>query len=339
MKSRYSCLACDLGGTHLRLGLGDESGAVHRVRKAKVRNFRDGHAPGVIADLLTDDIAVYHREVADLLPVDAPLVVAFPGPVEGRRRILAAPTLMGNTAELPDLHGRLTAALGRMVYIINDVSAAAWYLSTFLDADRFLVVTVSSGIGSKVFDRHHPLGVLDDRSYAGELGHLVFDIGDDAPWCDCGGRGHLGAVASGRGYELTARRQAHADPTSFRASACSRLFRVTADTLTNEDLVRAAYDGDTWSLEVIRRGCRFLAQSLLAAVLATGIERVIVIGGFALALGPVYLEILREEMRRGSSCGPLAPDPADLVMLGEPGEEACLRGAVVYAVQQARARQ
>jgi C7-cyclitol 7-kinase len=335
----YACVAVDVGGTHVRFGIGDESGGVHFIRKSIVRNYRDGLGPESVADRLTAQVAAYSRDMTDRLPSGSPLVLAFPGPVAGGRYILAAPTLMGAAEEMPDLYGRLAATTDRPVRILNDVSAAAWYYSAVLDADRILVVTVSSGIGAKLFDRHHALGVLDDRPYAGEIGHQVLDCDADAPRCDCGGRGHLGAMASGRGFERAARRRALVDPEQFAASACVLRFRAEACTLTNEDhLVRAIRDRDRWAMDVVRRGCRPLAQSLLSVVLAVGVERVVVIGGFAQQAGPVFLEILREEMRSGLRNGPLAPDPADLIVLGEPDEEACLRGAAVYAIQQGRVR-
>src|SRR4051794_9288551 len=108
MEPPYTCLACDLGGTHLRLGVGNASGEVYRVQKTRIRNFHDSLNTGAIADSLTRTIAVYPRGIAPLPPAWAPLILAFPGPIVDRRHILAAPTLMGGAADLPDLHGRMS---------------------------------------------------------------------------------------------------------------------------------------------------------------------------------------------------------------------------------------
>src|SRR4051794_12900816 len=112
MEPLYTCLACDLGGTHIRLGVGDVAGEKSHVQKAKVHNFHEGLNAEAISDFLTSTIAEYHDNVASLLPAWAPLVFAFPGPVADRRHILAAPTLMGGAADLPDLSGRLSEVLG-----------------------------------------------------------------------------------------------------------------------------------------------------------------------------------------------------------------------------------
>ena len=68
--------------------------------------------------------------------------------------------------------------------------------------------TVSSGIGSKMFDRKSSQGVIDHLPYAGEIGHIVINDDAHAPVCDCGAKGHLQAIASGRGIERAARREA-----------------------------------------------------------------------------------------------------------------------------------
>jgi predicted NBD/HSP70 family sugar kinase len=161
----------------------------------------------------------YIAEVAaEVAPQDA-IVLSFPGPIEKQRIALDAPTVFGNTnGRLPDLPGELRRRTGREVHLLNDVSAAAWSLSRSTTANRFMVVTVSSGIGSKVFDRAYRSGVLDDPPFAGEIGHYVVDWGPDAPLCDCGGIGHLGAIVSGRGVERAAHQAIGQQPLTKRES-------------------------------------------------------------------------------------------------------------------------
>jgi glucokinase len=52
----------------------------------------------------------------------------------------------------------------------------------------------------------------------------------------------------------------------------------------------------TWALEIIRRCIRPLAAVLLAVTASAGLDRIVVIGGFALSLGQRYLDLLQEEM-------------------------------------------
>src|SRR5205085_11100289 len=118
---------------------------------------------------------------------------------------------------------------------------------------------------------------------------------------------------------------------------CARRFDATVNTLNNEaHLVPAALLGDGWALNVIREGTRPLARALVTTALAVGLEKVVIIGGFALRLGEVYLDILRPLLKSECDYGVIKDYATGLVMLGSPQEEACLEGAAVYArLQQA----
>jgi glucokinase len=195
-----------------------------------------------------------------------------------------------------------------------------------------MVVTISSGIGSKIFDKDYPTGVFDSPPYAGEIGHIRVNESTSAPQCDCGGRGHLGAIASGRGIERAARRLARSHPVDFARSACALRFQGVPEQLTNEThIVPAALEGDEWILGVIRDCTKPLARVLLSITLAMGLEKIVLIGGFALRLGPVYLALLNELLCESSDYGVIADRMAGLVQLGEVDEEACLRGAATFA--------
>lgn len=112
--------------------------------------------------------------------------------------------------------------------------------------------------------------------------------------CDCGGRGHLGAIASARGIERVARQRALNDPDGFSRSICSSLLGAIPQTLNNEQhIVPAVLADDAWICDIVRQCSRPLARSLLTVAMAVGLEKIFVIGGFANAPGPAYLCILR----------------------------------------------
>jgi glucokinase len=325
-------LVFDLGGTYLRCGVWNNSGRIRSLRRLRIENFLNGRALSAIWNSLFSQIEDYHTSVAQSVPVEAPIIVSFPGPIRNRRQILSAPTFLGEDKAIPDLVGELEERTGRKVYILNDISAAAWHLSLSAQVDRFMVVTVSSGIGSKIFDRSNSAGVIDYPAWAGEIGHVVVDDSPNAPRCDCGGLGHLGAIASGRGIERAARRQACEDPSAFACSASVRQFGGTAYTLNNEEhIVPAALSGDKWCLDVVRRATKPLARLILSVALGAGVERVTMIGGFALSLGSVYLQILREELLATCRYSVLDNSVGSLVELGAGCEEACLMGAGAFA--------
>jgi predicted NBD/HSP70 family sugar kinase len=325
-------LVYDLGGTHLRCGVTDHRGVIQQFRKERIACFLDGHDPASLWGDLLSRMVEYERSVRALLRADSPCVFAFPGPIRGHREILNAPTLFGDVRQFPDVCTELEGRIGRPVHILNDVSAAGFYLSTQTRAKRFMVVTVSSGIGSKLYDRCHPAGVIDDPPFAGEIGHLVVDWGRDTPQCDCGGTGHLGAIASGRGVERAARRQARLDPPAFSRSDCVRLYGAVADDLSNEThLIPALRGGDEWALPILRSCTRPLARVVLSVLMGAGLEQVLIIGGFALSLGQPYLEVLRSLITEESDYSVVAEGLREMIALSQPNEEACLEGAAVYA--------
>ena len=319
-------LAFDLGGTFLRaavIGTGQTLTAVAKQRLTSL--FTDAG----VWDQVTDAMAAYEVAHRSDVPATAPIVVAFPGPVAGNRKILQAPTVAGDT-QVPDIAVALGERTGRTVHVLNDLSAAAWYLAEYTDANRFLVVTISSGIGSKLFDRRHPARVLDDPPYAGEIGHFVVDESDEAPLCDCGARGHLGAIASGRGIERAARRQAVLDPASFRHSMAAGL--AGESVLNNEShLVPAALAGDAWTWRVIERCARPLARTILSTVMAVGLDRVFIVGGFAQAIGAPYQALVSRLMVEASGYAVMRDRLESLVTVVDAHEDACLKGCGVYA--------
>jgi C7-cyclitol 7-kinase len=328
-------IVCDLGGTHLRCAGVDEEGRLRLIEKERIASFIHGEEPAMIWRRIIASIVAFESRLRSRLSREAPIVLSFPGPIAAPSRILGAPTVVGAHTSIPDLACELRGRTGRPAHVLNDISAAAWHLSRLVDVNRFMVVTISSGIGSKIFDRQHPRGVLDDVPYAGEIGHAKVDDAPGAMLCDCGALGHLGAIASGRGIERFARGEAERDERRFRASACVRQFRATSGTLTNErHLVPAALLGDPWALGVIRECTRPLARVLITTALAAGLEKVVVIGGFALQLGARYLGVLEPLLESAGDYHVMRDRAHGLVMLGRVEEEACLEGAAVYARQR-----
>jgi C7-cyclitol 7-kinase len=319
-----SVLAADLGGTWLRTALAC-GGTLEDLRRERLRTVFEGRSPDQVWDDVVGGIGRAARSGA-ASGVER-VAIAFPGPLAGGVP-LAAPTLTGSAAVPRDLVARIAAASGTRVGLVNDVAAAAAFLATRTEDREFFVVTVSSGIGSRVH-RHgaRRAGV----AYDGEIGHLLADPRSDAPACDCGGRGHLGALASGRAVERLARGEAARDPERFSASACARA-GATAETLTNEaHLVPAMLAGDPWSLAILRRAAAPLARCALDVVVACGLERIYVIGGFAVALGEVYRAALTAEIAALLDSPAIALDPRDLVRVVDPGTEAALHGAALSA--------
>jgi predicted NBD/HSP70 family sugar kinase len=334
-----TALVFDLGGTHLRCACFTRERELANFTQERIGSFRDGLSPSAIWDEVLKKIVGYVSNSASLVESVAPLAISFPGPLHEDGRIVNAPTVTGLDEKVPDILGELARRTSREVYLLNDVSAAALYLARQSPWERFTVVTISSGIGSKVCCRSSgKITLFDKGPYAGEIGHLSVDESEMAPVCDCGGKGHLGAIASGRGVELLARREAQADSAAFSRSLCYLEFGATADTLNNEDhLVPSIRKRDDWALNVLEQACRPLSQVLNSVVLALGLQGIFIIGGFACSIGPIYPELLCRLLRLRNDYSPLVFSP-DMVKLSELDDHACLRGAAEYALMAQNGR-
>lgn len=313
-------LVYDVGGTRLRAARWCPEAGLRAVVRRPAPSYRvrpDLDGSGLVETLIEE-----MRDQSEELGLTAPdaVAVGFAGPVDPRGRAWSAPTLWAGRVVGPvDLPALLRRAFpGAAVDVVNDVTAAGHRYLRAAD-DSLCIVTVSSGIGHKVFVRGR--AAVGPRGRGGELGHLRVDWTADAPRCDCGGRGHLGAVASGRAVGPVAARRARADAVGWRRSALAAVCPDPA-ALTGEQLV--AHEADPWARSLLVELATPLGRALAAVHVDTGVERFVLVGGFALAAGPVWLEGVRAAARSGA--WDTGQDWSTMVELGLPDDDAGLVG-------------
>jgi glucokinase len=215
---------------------------------------------------------------------------------------------------------------GARLCVLNDVTAAGYrYLAEH--GPDLCVVTVSSGIGHKVFIGGEP--ALGPSARGGEIGHLRVDHSAEAPPCDCGGHGHLASVASGRGVLRRARREAAAGTAAARASRLWPAIAADPSALDNPLLVRAFHEGDAWACGLIDDAARELGRMLAFIHLGVGTERFVIVGGLAMALGEGYRQRLVRAARE--TAWDRGNDWDSGVVLGVVEDAAGLVGAGRYA--------
>jgi C7-cyclitol 7-kinase len=319
----------DVGGTNLRGALYHAEGdRISREIRRPTRSRWDH--PDSSPRLLQDELLRALRELTEAIAGDRPqaLAVAFPGPVDARGRVLAAPTVWGPPAGEPfELQAVLQGLWpSAAVSVLNDLSAAGY---RYLDPEHpdLCLVTVSSGIGHKLFLDGRP--VVGRGGRGGEIGHHRVDPSPYAPLCECGGRGHLGALASGRGVLDLAWREARRDRDGFTRSALAPLVAGEPEAVDTHAIAQAFRAGDAWTSAVVARGAEPLGLALAGLHTAVGVERFVVIGGFALALGEPYRRLLVEAARGG--CWDLGQDWDEMIRLGCDDDRSGLIGAGRYA--------
>ncbi|MBE0501624.1 MAG: ROK family protein, partial [Desulfuromonadales bacterium] len=187
-------LVYDIGGTKLR-------GAIYSLRTKAITAKVVKPTPNRILcptlsaeELYTQTLNCIRTISNELLkhePVSA-VTVAFPGPVDRQGRVIAAPGIWGRNPSGPiDMLADLQTIWPQMpVHIANDLTAAGYrYLER--KTESFCILTVSTGIGSKIFIKGEPQ--LGADGTGGEIGHAKVLLAEDAPLCDCGEPGHLQA--------------------------------------------------------------------------------------------------------------------------------------------------
>ena len=180
------CLAVDVGGTKLAVGLVGPDGVVHAERKVPTPVTSD-------PDALFGALAQLVEEVADRTVLVA-CGVGCGGPMD-----LAAGTV--SPLNIPawrdfPLRTRLEALTGLGVRIDNDAKAFALgegWTGAAKGRRDYLAMVVSTGVGGGI--------VLDGRlldgasGNAGHVGHVIVE--PEGRLCPCGARGCLEAEASG----------------------------------------------------------------------------------------------------------------------------------------------
>ncbi|MEM3852088.1 MAG: ROK family protein [Methanomassiliicoccales archaeon] len=281
-------LAVDLGGTWMRSAI-VENGRVTCPLKKGAPGFR----------LLGQQLTRLQRKFLDEMSalVDfyraegfnvSKFAIGFPGPIKDGYAY-SAPTLWGNMRKPYPLLSELKKELGKKgiesIVIENDVTAIGYsYLTE--DNRTFCIITVSSGIGNKIF--YEGRVMRGDAAIGGEIGHWY--CGDEYRdfICDCGQRGHLGAVSSGRGAEKIAERIKN----NFKDISEIALLPEINTLHISTGLKKR----DALALETLRIAVTPLAAAMNLINLATGVSKFVLVGGFALSCGEIYIESMKKTL-------------------------------------------
>ncbi len=169
------------------------------------------------------------------------------------------------------LRADLEHAFGVPVVVDNDANAAAFgelQLGAGQGYENVLLVTLGTGIGGAlVIDG----SVYRGTSFAGEIGHMLYDQGGIQ--CDCGKRGCWETVASGPALRRLGKASIAQNPDSSFAN------RLSAETVTAEDVTGAADAGDETARSLVAQVGVEFGRGLCSLIAMFDPEVVIVGGG------------------------------------------------------------
>lgn len=273
-------IGVDLGGTNLRAAFVEIEGDRARIVEQRRQPVGDIRDPQVVVEALValvNSVAPERR-----LPVG----IGVAAMLRGTGGIVAnAPNLGWRDVRLGNL---VANALGRPVWIENDLSAICWGEHRFGGAQGFrnmICVFVGTGVGGGA--------VLDGRPYRGagnvslEIGHVNVGSPVDGRLCGCGQRGCLEAYAGGRNLALQAQELA--------TPALLALVDDDVTALHGGHLDEAARGGCASSAEAIERAGRYLG-GVLATVVTLFNPGCLLVGGTVWDGCPRLRELALEEL-------------------------------------------
>lgn len=179
----------DMGATHIRLCLQDDTGAVLHCEKQRTV---DVISQGLVCGIGT----LIEGQLEQLNAKCRGLVMGFPALVsKDNRTIISTPNLPLNPRELNELAGKLEDALGCPVEFSRDVNLQLSFdvEQNQLQHQQVLAAYLGTGMGFAIWLNGEPW--TGAHGVAGELGHVP--LGDMHATCGCGNSGCLETVCSG----------------------------------------------------------------------------------------------------------------------------------------------
>ena len=292
--------AVDLGGTHLRVALVDDSGKILQHLKQETPK---GESPDEILDALADAARKWDCDRV----VAASIMV--PGAVDADKAVVVQAPNLPSLINFP-LKAELEQRLGWPVFLENDANAAAvgeMWLGAARGCTDVVSVTLGTGVGGGVILN----GKLWRGSHgsAGEIGHAAVDPFSGVK-CKCGNTGCLEMFAS--------------------ATAIVRMAReLGMKQTTAQEVYQAGRDGDELALSVFKRFGMYLGIGLANLINIIDPQIIVLTGGAVNGWDLFAAEMYRQVGERAFR----ATAQQVKIARSECGDNAGLLGAAKIALQ------
>ncbi len=320
MRTSYA-VGVDVGGTRIAVGLVERKGRI--VKDAKVLTPKGG--PFAVVDAI---IALIEEAAAGVHPSElAGVGIGLPAQIDFLRQSIEFCTNLPLAGV--DVRALVMSRLKHQVTIDNDGNLAALGESRYGAAQGihdFLMITLGTGVGGGMFFDGQPY--RGSRGLGGEVGHMVIQL--DGPPCPCGGTGHiesyLGRPAIAvRGKEVGA---------TYRGKAILDQAGGDVDTITAEDVIKAAQAGDESATEILMSAGVVLGRALVGFVNLLNPQMIVVGGGVGEA-APFMVERASEIVAEEALAG-----RRDVKFVqAELGNDAGILGAAALAFDDYEARE
>ena len=253
--------AVDLGGTHLRVALVDDTGRILNQHKQDTPKGDSAH------DIIDALAHVSERWGCNELAVVAASIMV-PGAVDCAKAVVVQAPNLPSLVNFP-LKAELEQRLGWPVYLENDANAAAvgeMWQGAARGCRDVVSVTLGTGVGGGV--------ILDGKLWrgshgsGGEIGHTTVD-----PFCGlkckCGNTGCLELFASATAIVRMTREALSLFPETS----------LKSDELTAEKVYDAGQKGDELALAVFKRFGMYLGIGLANLINLIDPQVIVITGG------------------------------------------------------------
>jgi glucokinase len=191
--NRRLAIGVDVGGTNVRIVLGNEKGQI--LTKFSEKTEKNKGSEG-ISNQIIKMIHSLQKENPDAEKAVG-IGIGSAGPLDLKKGGLMKPTNI--PFDFVPLVEPLKDALKLPTYLLNDCAAAVVgekHFGAGKGHSNVVYVTISTGIGGGVYVDDHLLTGKDGNAH--EIGHFTIDS-DGRLQCGCGKRGHWEAYCAGRG--------------------------------------------------------------------------------------------------------------------------------------------
>ena len=299
----------DIGGTYFRSALWRDGQVCLTKRRPAINYLNTPYEdPVELQEALTNYlVAEIDRLQADIGSSITKAGISLGAPVDALSgRVLQSGPLWGPRSGSFELGAELLRHRPKVRWVIaNDVTAGLInHVQTCEPGQRgrTLFVTVSTGIGARLYDfARGGVSVDPVHGIQGEIGHLpvearFLDTRLDFT-CDCGEYNHLNAYSSGRGILKLLRELPVRVPDALAVSAMASAYA------NDDDFILAAFShgvvsGDDLAMNVLNTITRPLA-AIFATLLTHDplLNSIVLAGGVVNALEPAYTASLNQQFR------------------------------------------
>lgn len=320
-------IGIDVGGTKIAAGLVNQSGQI--LRRYTTRAHSEQEPAFVIEAIVEAFDAIVASGSAAVEEIEA-VGLGFPGNTNGPEGIVLVCSNLPAWDHVP-LRDIVAGRIGLPVVLDNDTNLCAVGEHRYgagRGARNMVYLTFSTGYGIGI--------IINNQLYvghtgtAGEVGHVVIDIG--GPPCTCGKNGCVMAYACGIGLS----RMAYEKIDAGVETRLSDFATPDRRRISGEQIAGAARQGDAAAREILATAGRYGGVGLSMVVQILNPER-IVLGGGLTRVGSLLLAPMMAAMREHTQ--PELWDSVELVPW-QLGDDLGILGAAaqVFSVAETRDR-